>query len=69
MKENYMKNAIMVLANLALLTSCISSQLSVKDIPGKVLSGHDQDVTSVAISADGKYVASGSLDNLVIVWN
>ena len=30
--------------------------------------GHTRDVTTVAISPDGKYIVSGSLDNSIKVW-
>ena len=33
------------------------------------LTGHSQEVTSVAFSADGKRVVSGSWDKLVKIWN
>lgn len=35
----------------------------------KTLDGHETDVTSVAISTDGKLIASGDLDGKVIIWN
>ncbi len=35
----------------------------------KTLDGHKADVTSAAISADGKLIASGDLDGKVVIWN
>jgi WD40 repeat protein len=35
----------------------------------KTLKGHEKDVTALAISSDGKYIASGSLDGSTIIWN
>jgi WD40 repeat protein len=33
------------------------------------LSGHGLSVTSVAISSDGKFLVSGSMDKLVKIWD
>jgi WD40 repeat protein len=33
------------------------------------LRGHSKEITSVAFSADGLYIASGSYDNTIEVWN
>ena len=33
------------------------------------LTGHSEDVTSVAYSPDGKHVVSGSLDSTVKIWD
>ncbi|MBO1052359.1 MAG: hypothetical protein HEQ25_10280, partial [Dolichospermum sp. DET73] len=35
----------------------------------RTLSGHSGDVNAVAVTADGKWVISGSYDNTVKVWN
>ena len=35
----------------------------------RTLAGHSARVTSVAISADGKRVVSGSYDNTVKIWD
>ena len=35
----------------------------------RTLAGHSGDVISLAISADGKRVGSGSVDGLVKIWN
>jgi len=35
----------------------------------RVLKGHDFAVWSVRFSPDGKLLASGSMDNTVILWN
>lgn len=35
----------------------------------KILTGHDRDVTSVSISADGETLVSGSKDATVLVWD
>jgi WD40 repeat protein/transcriptional regulator with XRE-family HTH domain len=35
----------------------------------KTLSGHQADLTAIAISADGKLIASGALDGSVTIWD
>jgi WD40 repeat protein len=37
--------------------------------PGKALAGHAQDVEALALSKDGKLLASASEDNTVLIWN
>jgi WD40 repeat protein len=37
--------------------------------PVQILEGHDEVVNSVAYSPNGKYIASGSLDRMVQVWD
>lgn len=37
--------------------------------PGKILKGHTNEINSVAISKDGKYILTGSNDNTAILWN
>ena len=36
--------------------------------PGPVLAGHSDNVFSVAVSPDGKWLATGSLDKTVGLW-
>jgi WD40 repeat protein len=41
------------------------------DMTGKeltMLKGHEDEVTTVAFSADGKWLASGSRDGTALVW-
>jgi WD40 repeat protein len=56
-----------------LLAACDSNQLKLYDPDsGKLilaLSGHKSDVISVTFSADGKYLATGSVDTAVHIWD
>ncbi|MBD2544930.1 serine/threonine-protein kinase [Planktothricoides raciborskii] len=52
------------------IASAITPNLSDKNISlYKTLSGHDQDVQSVAITPDGTEIASGSFDGTIKIWN
>jgi WD40 repeat protein len=55
-----------------LLATCDSNQLKVYNpVSGELLmtlSGHEADVISVAFSRDGKYLATGSVDTTVRIW-
>ena len=35
----------------------------------QILEGHQHNITSVAYSPDGKFIASGSYDYTVRIWN
>ena len=35
----------------------------------QILEGHEDNINSVAYSPDGKFIASGSVDNTVRIWN
>src|SRR2546421_434598 len=39
------------------------------DVPAKTLKGHTDWVNSIAYSQDGKYLASGSRDRTVKIWD
>ncbi len=48
---------------------CIVSALPAQDESIKTLKGHKSDVTSVSYSPDGKYIASGSRDKTIKLWD
>ena len=56
-----------------LLIACDRNQVKIYDaVSGgiiKSLEGHNAYITSIAISTDGKFIASGALDGSVILWN
>jgi WD40 repeat protein len=56
-----------------LLVACDGHQVKIYDPASggllKTLDGHQAEITSIAISADGKYIASGDLDGSVMIWD
>lgn len=60
-----------VFLSLFLLTANIFAQAKIQPekVPAKVWKGHENSVTSIAVSTSGKWVASSSLDGTVKVWN
>ena len=74
LKENEMRSTrflTLIAIFVALFASC--GNLSKEDISKfkelKTLEGHSDYVTSVCWSTDGKYLASGSSDNTLIIWD
>jgi WD40 repeat protein len=41
---------------------------AVTGVPQRTLTGHTDDVSSVAFSPDGQTIASGSADGTVLLW-
>jgi WD40 repeat protein len=56
-----------------LLVACDRNQVKLYDPASgglrKTLDGHPADITAIAVSADGKHIASGGLDGSVIIWD
>ncbi len=56
-----------------LLIACDRNLVKIYDpVSGKLvktLEGHETDVTAIAISSDGKHIASGALDGSLLLWN
>ncbi len=56
------------------ITACVSmigltSELSAQNTPAKTLKGHKDAISSLAFSPDGKTLASGSFDNMVLLYD
>ncbi len=63
-----MKKTLQLSALIFVAVHCLSAQAS-EDATIRVQKGHTADITSIVFSPDGKYAASGSEDNTIVLWD